>query len=153
MGRDRIKFVYAGALIALVIELLLIINNYFGDNLYVFRGVEANAIEPLINKVEPDFLGMLSLTWSSLIGTIGLCILFVYRLIKGASPSLELLATAFWIIQIYFLFNASKPALDNNMASYDFFGFFLAYILAFLGIVAMLIVVVYDYLARKKSKN
>ena len=105
MGKDRIKFVYAGALIALVIELLFIINSYFENTLYVFRGIEASVLEPVIDKSQPDFAGMISLMWSSIIGTVALVILFVYRLIKGASALFELLSTALWGIQLYFLFS------------------------------------------------
>lgn len=153
MGKDRIKFVYAGALIALVIELLFIINGYFENTLYVFRGIEASALEPVIDKSQPDFAGMISLMWSSIIGTVALVILFVYRLIKGASALFELLSTALWGIQLYFLFEASKPYLDINMAGYNIFSFIWAYILAFLGIIAMLVVVICDFLTHKKNKS
>lgn len=153
MGKDRIKFVYAGALIALVIELLFIINGYFENTLYIFRGIEASVLEPVIDKSQPDFAGMISLLWSSIIGTVSLGILFVYRLIKGASALFELLSTALWGIQLYFLFEASKPYLDINMAGYNIFSFIWAYILAFLGIIAMLVVVICDFLTHKKNKN
>ncbi len=151
MDRDRFKFVYAGALIVLVIELLIIINNYFDGNLYAFRGQEADAIEPLLNRAQPDFFGFLSLTWSALLGTVGLGVLFVYRLIRGVQPLLELLATALWVIELYFLYTESKPFLNINMANYDFFKFIWAYLLAFLGITAMLAVVIRDLLNRKKA--
>ncbi len=130
-------YAFSGGLVVLVIQFLIIIFNAINGTTpfdeYVFIYVE-----------QVTFLDVISSIWASLVGTVLLVALYIRRFIKGHEAMLVLAGALLWIVQ---LFNLYDPA-------YDLKKFILNYILAFIGILLIVVTGFYEaYFIKRMERS
>lgn len=129
------KIMYAVGLMALVIQLLLLINNVISGTLYTH--------EIITSGTKLTFWGFLGTTWYGILGTLLLIAMFVLRLKRGQDIFPELFGVCLWVVQIISLYSKGMPVHT----------FLLEYLIGIIGIVILLVAEVFDFIVAKRKKN
>ncbi|MDO5124242.1 MAG: hypothetical protein Q4D44_06210 [Eubacteriales bacterium] len=135
MKGNYTKIMYAVGLMALVIQLLLLINNVISGTLYTQ--------EIITSGTKLTFWGFLGTTWYGILGIVLLIAMFVLRLKKGQDIFLELSSVFLWVVQIISLYSKGMPLHS----------FLLEYLVGIIGIVILLVTEVFDFIVAKKKNN